>query len=354
MANTARDEPGAVSGSLRVQLQPAVKLQCTSDKLPQYRKSVKELEQSVSCISSQCQRAKSSRSCLRNLMPALSLEQRTATTLRNDLAGNMSSLADLGELSPDHRSVRNRTLNAMKRMAQQVDASTGKLGCMKSHVVEKLREQAAWALASRACKQLALSIGIVLEAILVYLPPRQHFSTALALTQPGGAKADIAAIRMKQVVRPLLTADHDGAASINSRMRAVLIDWLVEVHTRLHIQPDTFHVTVNVIERYLSQRCVSQSQLQLVGAAALLMARQLEDSALANLRTHLVITEDIIRGGPHIINPITQRQHKQQAKKTAFPPHPSRPHGGKLQRRAGILAQPGGRQRGQNRRAMRV
>ncbi|EEQ98496.1 G2/mitotic-specific cyclin-B, putative, partial [Perkinsus marinus ATCC 50983] len=60
---------------------------------------------------------------------------------------------------------------------------------------------------------------------------------------------------------------------ITQRMRAVLIDWLVEVHWKFKLVPETLYLTVNLIDRYLEQ-CPSlpRTRLQLVGVTCLLIA----------------------------------------------------------------------------------
>ena len=49
--------------------------------------------------------------------------------------------------------------------------------------------------------------------------------------------------------------------------RAVLIDWLYQVHDRFKLLSDTFHMTVNFIDRYLQLVDVSKHDLQLIGSA---------------------------------------------------------------------------------------
>ena len=34
-------------------------------------------------------------------------------------------------------------------------------------------------------------------------------------------------------------------------MRAILVDWLVEVHVRFKLLPETIYLTVNIVDRYL-------------------------------------------------------------------------------------------------------
>lgn len=60
-------------------------------------------------------------------------------------------------------------------------------------------------------------------------------------------------------------------------MRAVLIDWVVQVHSRFNLLPETLYLTVNYIDRFLSKRKVSLSRFQLVGAVALFIAAKYEE-----------------------------------------------------------------------------
>jgi len=39
---------------------------------------------------------------------------------------------------------------------------------------------------------------------------------------------------------------------INEKMRAILIDWLVDVHLKFKLLEETLYITVNLIDRYLS------------------------------------------------------------------------------------------------------
>jgi cyclin B len=39
---------------------------------------------------------------------------------------------------------------------------------------------------------------------------------------------------------------------INDKMRAILVDWLIEVHCKFKLQRETLFITVSIIDRYLS------------------------------------------------------------------------------------------------------
>ncbi|KAM0260743.1 hypothetical protein ACHAQJ_002659, partial [Trichoderma viride] len=64
---------------------------------------------------------------------------------------------------------------------------------------------------------------------------------------------------------------------IHWSMRTVLMDWLVQVHHRFNLLPETLFLTVNYIDRFLSSKIVSIGKLQLVGATAILVASKYEE-----------------------------------------------------------------------------
>lgn len=69
----------------------------------------------------------------------------------------------------------------------------------------------------------------------------------------------------------------DGQSEITWDMRATLIDWLLQVHLRYHLLPETLWIAVNIIDRFLSKRVVSLAKLQLVGVTAMYIATKYEE-----------------------------------------------------------------------------
>ncbi|KAJ7930609.1 cyclin-like protein [Mycena leptocephala] len=61
-------------------------------------------------------------------------------------------------------------------------------------------------------------------------------------------------------------------------MRALLNDWLLQVHSRFRLLPETLFLCANLTDRFLSARLVSPSKLQLVGLACLLIAAKYEET----------------------------------------------------------------------------
>ncbi|OAY43340.1 G2/mitotic-specific cyclin S13-7 [Manihot esculenta] len=64
---------------------------------------------------------------------------------------------------------------------------------------------------------------------------------------------------------------------INEKMRAILIDWLIDVHQKFELSPETLYLTINIIDRFLSVKAVPRRELQLVGISATLMASKYEE-----------------------------------------------------------------------------
>ncbi|XP_057313565.1 G2/mitotic-specific cyclin-A-like [Hydractinia symbiolongicarpus] len=81
-------------------------------------------------------------------------------------------------------------------------------------------------------------------------------------------------------------------ADINVNMRAILIDWLVEVAEEYKLVPQTLYLTVNFIDRFLSCMSVLRGKLQLVGAACMLVAAKFEEIYPPEVAEFVYITDD--------------------------------------------------------------
>lgn len=69
----------------------------------------------------------------------------------------------------------------------------------------------------------------------------------------------------------------DRQRDITSSMRAILMDWLVEVAEEYNLQNETLYLTFNFVDRFLSKQNVMRTKLQLVGVAAMLIAAKVEE-----------------------------------------------------------------------------
>lgn len=65
---------------------------------------------------------------------------------------------------------------------------------------------------------------------------------------------------------------------VTQTMRSIVIDWIIRVHCRLRLIPETLYLAVNMFDRYLEQNVISSSnELKLLGAAALLISSKYEE-----------------------------------------------------------------------------
>ncbi|XP_055076991.1 G2/mitotic-specific cyclin-B2-like isoform X2 [Periophthalmus magnuspinnatus] len=80
-------------------------------------------------------------------------------------------------------------------------------------------------------------------------------------------------LEQQQAVRPHYMQGYE----ITGRMRALLVDWLVQVHSRFQLLPETLYLTVAVLDRFLQVQPVSRRKLQLAGVTAMLVACKFEE-----------------------------------------------------------------------------
>ncbi|CAA7022062.1 unnamed protein product [Microthlaspi erraticum] len=78
---------------------------------------------------------------------------------------------------------------------------------------------------------------------------------------------------------------------LNEKMRAILIDWLIEVHDKFDLMNETLFLTVNLIDRFLSKKGVMRKKLQLVGLVALLLACKYEEVSVPVVQDLVLISD---------------------------------------------------------------
>merc|ERR1711942_112177 len=79
--------------------------------------------------------------------------------------------------------------------------------------------------------------------------------------------------------RGSVKAAHLAGCPTNDKMRAVLVDWLVEVQLQFKLLQETLFGTVDIIDRYLAieGKTVTRSRLQLIGVATMFLASKIEE-----------------------------------------------------------------------------
>lgn len=81
---------------------------------------------------------------------------------------------------------------------------------------------------------------------------------------------------------------------INEKMREILIDWLIDVHYKFKLQPETLYLCVNILDRFLknTHTQVHREKFQLVGATCLLISSKYEEICALKIYDLVYICDD--------------------------------------------------------------
>lgn len=95
---------------------------------------------------------------------------------------------------------------------------------------------------------------------------------------------------------------------ITAHMRAVLVDWLVEVQQEFRLVSETLFLAVNYIDRFLTLEAVPRSRLQLVGVACTLLACKTEELSPPGVDKFVYVCdgtysrEDVVKMERHVLS----------------------------------------------------
>ncbi|KAF1956106.1 G2/M-specific cyclin NimE [Byssothecium circinans] len=84
----------------------------------------------------------------------------------------------------------------------------------------------------------------------------------------------------------------DDQNELEWKMRGILVDWLLEVHTRFRLLPETLFLAVNIIDRFLSTKIVQLDRLQLVGVTAMFIASKYEEVLSPHVQNFRHVADD--------------------------------------------------------------
>ena len=79
---------------------------------------------------------------------------------------------------------------------------------------------------------------------------------------------------------------------INEKMRAILIDWLIDVNNKFNFTEETLHITINIIDTYLSLKKIKRCNLQLLGVTALFISCKENEIIFRRLKEYAYITDN--------------------------------------------------------------
>jgi len=98
-------------------------------------------------------------------------------------------------------------------------------------------------------------------------------------------------MRVLESKYPIKKAYLDGQ-EISGKMRAILIDWLCQVHHRFHLLQETLYLSIAIIDRYLQFSPVTRTKLQLVGVTSMLIASKYEEMYAPEVADFVYITDN--------------------------------------------------------------
>ena len=79
---------------------------------------------------------------------------------------------------------------------------------------------------------------------------------------------------------------------INDKMRVILLDWMVDLHEKYKLVPETYYLSCNILDRYLSKKSIPRSKLQLLGITAMFIASKYEDIYAPEGKDFVYMTDD--------------------------------------------------------------
>ena len=80
-----------------------------------------------------------------------------------------------------------------------------------------------------------------------------------------------------QIVRSPGFLKKEQGTHIKPTNRAFLVEWIIDVHRRFRLLPETLYTTVALIDRFLSLQQIHKKQLHILGVVALLICTKYEE-----------------------------------------------------------------------------
>ena len=85
-------------------------------------------------------------------------------------------------------------------------------------------------------------------------------------------------------------------SEVKDTSRAFLIEWVIDVHRKFRLLPETLYVTVYLIDKFLSLKQIKKSQLHILGVTSLLISSKYEEIYPPELKDLLNVSENKFTG----------------------------------------------------------
>lgn len=99
----------------------------------------------------------------------------------------------------------------------------------------------------------------------------------------------------------------DTQNEIDWTLRGVLVDWLIDTHSKFRMLPETLFLALNVVDRFLTNRTITLNKLQLVGLTAMFLAAKYEEVLCPSVANFLYLadggytTEEILKAERYML-----------------------------------------------------
>jgi len=127
---------------------------------------------------------------------------------------------------------------------------------------------------------------------LVRLPSSDETSTPDMFTVPEYSQGIYQFLKDSELRRLPKWNYMERQTDITFSMRAILVDWLVEVAEEYKLKTETVYLAVSYTDRFLSKMCVVRSKLQLVGTACMFIAAKYEEIYPPGVEEFTFVTSD--------------------------------------------------------------
>lgn len=79
--------------------------------------------------------------------------------------------------------------------------------------------------------------------------------------------------------------------NLKPKMRSILVDWIVEVHLRFRLLPETLFLAINLMDRFMSKETIQVDKLQLLATGSLFIAAKYEEVYSPSVKNYSYVTD---------------------------------------------------------------
>lgn len=75
-------------------------------------------------------------------------------------------------------------------------------------------------------------------------------------------------------------------------MRAILLDWLVDIHLKFKLSPETLYLAINLVDRMLEKIPITKKKFQLLGVTSMLIAAKYQEIYPPEIKEFIRVTDN--------------------------------------------------------------